>query len=98
MIPPTTQGVTVLPCDADLLNLLDVPKSADNLLIVAAHRTNQVAELVEAASRLIDAYDGRLTVAEQIVTGRNDDALRKQAKDALDDLRTLTASCRGESK
>ena len=58
---------------------------------VAVKRTAP-RSVVEAAERLLSAYDARTTTAQQIVTGHSDRDLKAEAQKALDDLRAALAS------
>ncbi len=57
------------------------PSEADKRLIAAA------PDFFAAAKSLLDAWDARTTGAQQMVTGKSDRDLHKQAQEALDALR-----------
>jgi hypothetical protein len=62
---------------------------ADARLIAAA------PDFFAAAQSLLEAWDARTTVAQQIVTGKSDRDLQKQAADALEALRAAIAKATG---
>lgn len=48
------------------------------------------------AKSLVEAWDARTTGAQQIITGKSDRELQKQAMEAIDGLRAAIARARGE--
>ena len=65
-------------------------RDANARLIAAA------PDLAEAAASLIEAWDARTTGAQQIITGKSDAELQKQAMAAIDGLRAALAKAHGQ--
>jgi hypothetical protein len=58
------------------------PEGQANARLIAS-----APDFFEAAKSLLEAWDARTTGAQQIVTGKSDRDLQKQAADALESLR-----------
>jgi hypothetical protein len=52
-------------------------------------------DFADHAASLIEAWDARTTGAQQIITGKSDRDLQKQAMAAIDGLRAALAKARG---
>jgi len=53
-------------------------------------------DFADHAASLIEAWDARTTGAQQIITGKSDAELQKQAMAAIEGLRAALAKARGE--
>jgi len=53
-------------------------------------------DFFDHAKSLVEAWDARTIGAQQIITGKSDRELQKQAMDAIDGLRAAIARARGE--
>lgn len=56
-----------------------------------AHLIAAAPDFMASAQSLIEAWDARTTGAQQIVTGKSDRELQKQAMDAIEGLRAAIA-------
>lgn len=52
-------------------------------------------DFLASAASLVEAWDARTTTAQQIITGKSDRDLQKQAMDAIEGLRAAIAKATG---
>lgn len=74
----------------------DIPWDAETMA-ANARLIASAPDFFDHAKSLVEAWDARTTGAQQIITGKSDRELQKQAMDAIDGLRAAIARARGES-
>lgn len=67
----------------------DMDTQQANARLIAA-----APDFFAAASSLVEAWDARTTGAQQIITGKSDADLQKQAMQAIEDLRTALSKAK----
>lgn len=73
-----------------------VVEDAESISPANARLIAAAPDFFASAKSLIEAWDARTTGAQQIVTGKSDADLQKQAMDAIEGLRAAIAKATGE--